>query len=734
MASADSTYWAAKEGEALAQACVQKVTRSQRHMRATGLWYVWVRAHNAYFGMSREGYASHSLDRRGNKGQFTAFIVNHFRNLLTHYRILASGQRPTLEPMAATGESRAETETRVARAVLEHYSREGMEDVSLEAIEYACVLGAGWDRKWWNPRLGEALQPAEEAPLEGDNGAEIRTGAMEFDSFKPPDVYFEPGLSSARVFPWVILRKKVNRWDLAADFPEHAEKILAHKASGIDLDCRLSELHTLSRSAYETDEDLVFRYELWHADTPAMPGGRWGFFLADGTPLVFNGLPGKRMTVQRVAPASFLDSAHGYAPAWDLLGLQDYVNLTASVRATQHRTHGVGVIAAPKGSGVTADQVANGLTLLEYNASGGPGGGLPQPLNFTNTPTEIVEGQKMAVQDMESISGVNGVVRGQPEASLKSGSALALVQAQAVQFTSDFQQSIVRYLSRSGEDCLSIFQAFAEEAVQIEVTGESGTLLAQYSGADIGSVKRVRVDIGNPLARTLAGRMELGNQLMALAQQNQQPLDMGQYLRVLETGRLEPLTDLDTKKRRNIHQENEMLARARFQQGPDGKPLMQPHPATGAPQSVLDPASLPKALATDDWTLHVKNHLSVLDSPEARANPAVRQAVFTHVTDHLKAMQEAQTQNPMLLEISGVPILQSIAGMMQMAAGGAPAPGGEQPQQGAPPAQEGGEGMTPEQQGPPSEANMPRLPQMPPEAAFSTGVNPAAPGPGGAAA
>ena len=110
--ASEKQYWAAKEGEELGRACIAKVEKAQRHMRATGLWYLWVRAHNAYFGMSREGYNSHALDRKGNKGQFTAFIVNHYRNLLMHYRILASGQRPTLEPMAATGESRAETETR----------------------------------------------------------------------------------------------------------------------------------------------------------------------------------------------------------------------------------------------------------------------------------------------------------------------------------------------------------------------------------------------------------------------------------------------------------------------------------------------------------------------------------------------------------------------------------------------------------------------------------------------
>lgn len=180
-----------------------------------------------------------------------------------------------------------------------------------------------------------------------------------------------------------------------------------------------------------------------------------------------------------------------------------------------------------------------------------------------------------------------------------------------------------------------------------------------------------------------------------------------------------------------------MLARARFKQGPDGQPVTQPHPISGAPQEVLDPSTLPKALATDDWKVHFPQHLSVLDSPEARANPAVLRAVFTHLTDHLDAVTKTQTTNPALLELAGVPILESLAAMQQQmmaAAGGAPAPGAPQSGVGSVPTPAGDEGMTPEQQGPPGEANMPKQPQLPPEVAFSTGVNPAAPGPGGAAA
>ena len=43
----------------------------------------------------------------------------------------------------------------------------------------------------------------------------------------------------------------------------------------------------------------------------------------------------------------------------------------------------------------------------------------------------------------ETVSGVNSVVRGNPEKSIKSGAALATIQAQAIQFMNGLQQSYI---------------------------------------------------------------------------------------------------------------------------------------------------------------------------------------------------------------------------------------------------------------------------------------------------
>jgi hypothetical protein len=59
-------------------------------------------------------------------------------------------------------------------------------------------------------------------------------------------------------------------------------------------------------------------------------------------------------------------------------------------------------------------------------------------------------------------------------------------------------------------------------------------LLKEFTGDMIGDIKRVIVDVGNPLSRTTEGKLEIANNLM------QQGLikDPREYFMVLETGSL----------------------------------------------------------------------------------------------------------------------------------------------------------------------------------------------------
>lgn len=708
-------YWALREREDLSAAIRKKVERGQRYILASGLWWLWVKAHNLMHGMGKDGYSSHSLEKKGKQGELTSYNVNHFRSIVRHYRNLAVGQRPTLEPMPENGAVDAETQARKARDVLEHYSRRGWEDAQSDVGRYASRYGAGWEWKWWNAKRGDEAMPAmslEEAAADAmaqglpmdETEAHIAqmtapqyAGDFEFFALKPNDVYFDTTLKSSRNIHWTVLRLRVSRWDLMADFPERAEEIRSLKRASIDTQCDFAYMPGFGIPDSHEDDDTVCLYVLLHDKRPACPDGRLALCLASGAPLLSDALPAGVFSARRLADDDFDDSAHGYSNAWDLMGLQEYVNMAASIMASNQRAHGVSVIAAPKGSDVDSSKIGQGLALLKYN----PGVGKPEAINFTSTPPEVINGMDSAVGSMERISGVNAVTRGDPQASLRTGPALALVKASAVETSIDFQENARKYYDKSASDLLILFQTFADEAVKVSVVGATGALTDSVKGSDIAAVKAVRVDTGSPLSRTLAGKVEMASNLLLVAQQNGTPVDIGQYFRVLQTGRVDVMTELDTKRRKNIDKENEMLAKARFLPGTED----------------LDPAvPMPRCLATDDARAHVQHHLSGLDSPEARNNPAFVRATLQHVAEHMASSTAVQTTQPALLEVAGLQPIQAIAAMMQA-------------MMGAPPAQ----GEAPQAPGKEQSAASAPQPPLPSGESMASGVNPEAPGPGGQA-
>jgi hypothetical protein len=82
---------------------------------------------------------------------------------------------------------------------------------------------------------------------------------------------------------------------------------------------------------------------------------------------------------------------------------------------------------------------------FKYNAQMGE----IKPLNLVNTPKEVFDMMEFIIKQMEIIAGINSVVRGDVPTNLRSGSALALVAAQAMQFSSGLQESYVNLT----EDC-----------------------------------------------------------------------------------------------------------------------------------------------------------------------------------------------------------------------------------------------------------------------------------------
>jgi hypothetical protein len=212
-------------------------------------------------------------------------------------------------------------------------------------------------------------------------------------------------------------------------------------------------------------------------------------------------MPYRTLPVYRIAPHDILGSPFGYTTMFDLLPMQDALNSLYSTILTNQNAFGVQNILNPRGNDVRLTQVEGGLNFIEYNAQAGK----PEPLNLTQTPPEIFNFAQIIEKNMETISGVNSVARGNPEASLKSGNALALVQSQALQFMNGLQQSYIMLIEDIGTGLVQLLQDFAKVPRVAEIAGVSNkTKMQEFTGDDLKSIRRVVVDVGNSLAQCLA--------------------------------------------------------------------------------------------------------------------------------------------------------------------------------------------------------------------------------------
>jgi hypothetical protein len=324
------------------------------------------------------------------------------------------------------------------------------------------------------------------------------------------------------------------------------------------------------------------------------------------------------------------------------------------------------------------------LNIIEGNSK-------PEPLNMTATPPEVFKFVEMLVQQMETISGVNSVTRGNPEASLKSGTALALVQSMSLQFISGLQHNYVKLIEDIGTGLINILKDYAKTPKTIALVGKNNrSLLKQFTGDEIGAISRVIVSVGNPLARTTAGRVQMAEQMLQMGLIK----NPKEYFQVINTGSIETMFEGDTNELLLIKKENELLM--------SGKDVL--------------------ADMLDSHAEHIMEHRTVMADPELRLNPELRAVVQAHIQEHIDYLRNT---DPDLLMLTGQQPLQSLgapqeapqmAGPMQQ--GGIDAM--MQQQSGMPPNPQdlikgqgsaGGE-MLPQQPRPPGQfANLPVSPQ-----------------------
>lgn len=593
------TYWAASDTRTCADEVIKRCQDYWTFCMSKGWFTLWRRLYYAY---NPNRYTLAQTVQAGESNEYRTIKVNHFKNLLEHIQTLSITDRPAWQPQSVNSDSRSAKQTIIAEGVLDYYMREKRVERHLrDATRNALLFTEGYVSEQWNPDSGTAIA------TDPDTGQTRHDGDIFYASHEPVDIIRDPNLKSFNQRSWIVVRSYENKYELAKKFPEYTKEITS-TPSGVTVKNHYLGGNFLDKSNMS---DQIVLLTFYHVKSGACPEGRQMQLLADGTVLSDGILLYKHIPVHRIVCGDQIGTPMGQSVSTDLLPLQEMIDAHYTTILSINENYGIPKIMLPIGSNIMTDTLSAGFTTISYNASVGK----PDILMMPTAPDGLFKAMEQLQSDMETLSGVNSVSRGNPQASLKSGSSLALVQSMAIQFNAPLQQSYVQLLEDVGTATIQILQDYAQTPRIIQIAGKrnKGIIQQSFSQNDIDSISRVQVQSGNALSKTVSGRLSIAQDLL----QNKIISTASEYLMVLETGELEPLTQGATEALLNLATENEML---------------------------LDGQDVP-VLFTDDHALHVIEHAAVASDPLIRTNPQKFIPLAKHIQEHMAMLSNPNYQN-----------------------------------------------------------------------------------------
>lgn len=593
-------YWAASGPDKIAKEIMSKVTDYRLYLSQSGILGDLRKSFNMYYGATDIEDVDQSLK---------AIHVNHYASYIRNIQNMVTSSRPAWETQAVNTDLASQSDTQLAGSLLDYYMREKHIETQLtDAVLKALFLKEGWISLGWDVNGGKdyGVNPETQQP--------IKEGDFVVDSHTLIDITRDVKRRDMNHY-WFIIRRFKNKWDMAAKYPEFADKIIALQPDAkLDLQFELNG-YKYANTLKQDDGDLIPVYELRHDKTPALPQGRLVEVMSDEI-MTFDGpLPYKGIYTFPVTTGNHFENAFGYSYLMDLMPIQDTLDMTISSWLTNVAANGVQNFQTPKGGAPKVTQVMEGMNVWEFD----PALGKIESMDLLRTAPEVPQLADFMIQQGDLISNVSQIGRGNAPSNM-SGTAMALLQQQAILSTSGVQTSFTLAQENVGTGMIELLQTFAVVPRIAMIAGKSKrSMVKEFSNKDLKGIGRVFVNRANPLTKTGAGRMEIANNLLQAPppQPGSYISTPEQYLGVLTTGNLEPLYQRDNSQRMLILAENEDLMEAKQVQG----------------------------LLTDDDENHILEHSCVLNSPESRENPQVAIATTQHIQWHI---DNAKKKDPIL--------------------------------------------------------------------------------------
>lgn len=592
-------------------ACLEKITTWRDYCSSRGLNDLWERKLGAYYGLSEDSYSSQRVISSGTQGELSNIKINDMRSLVQNQLVVVTSARPTGIAKAINSDPKSLKNSRIATALAEYYQTEqGFEQKFVDACEVALIVDECFQELYWDKDAGDPVRP--EVDENGEIIAQkkpVMTGDARLRIHCPWNVARDPDMRSEDQ-KWHILSILCNRFELAAAYPQFSEQILKaaqDNASQLKLQVRKGD-------------DCVYLHLVVADRTPAVPEGRYSMIVGD-TLIADMALPYALYPIDKITSAEVIDGPNGYCQSNDILAMEQSTDALHSIVLTNNVTFGGQSLVGPPLTGVDIQEVAKGLRYFQVAPELAD---KIQALQLTKSAPETYSYiEKLESKKQQALGSVTGTLQAQATQGA-SGSAMALIQAQSVQFNSGTQRAYFRSMSRVMTKLIGVLRVYADSPRIIRIVGKAksqGLKEFKFTGKDLDSISSITYEQVNPVSQTIGGRMDMAKDMIA----NGMITNARMYLNFVQTGNLDVLTEPDEEMNLLILEENERLS-------------------NGEDVSVL---------ITENHQNHIKAHMSVVASPEAKADARIVEATLAHIQEHLNVWQDASLNNPAILLATG---------------------------------------------------------------------------------
>ena len=599
----NDVYFAADEAISLIAKCESKLQEWGAMSGTSGFMSSVVKAqwrnNAAYYSAMLEPQAwDSSFTFEGENSEFIKTFIPKARVLIRQFVSLATKQRYSFDCVTDVNDADPLRTSRIGNSLVKaEVERHKIDFLAEKIVEAVCIEGLCVVSNTWDTGKGYIYGRMDDKNM-------LYSGGCRLELYMLNDIVFDWSKKTPEDLDWIILRKKFNKWDLIAQFPELEEEIKALPPANIE---RMA-IPGLHFEDHTQDTDSVYIREFYHKPTPALPFGRMVVWGNNDTILVDSQNPYECLPCTFFIFQQIKNTLLGYPMMSNLIGAQEIFTGEVSTVTTNHSSFGVQSVLVPQGSNISPQQVTNGMVFIEYVPQNADGGGKPEPMQLTSTPPEVFNFMNMVSSYLDELSLINATLRGAPPANVTSGAMAATLSANALEFIYSDTKGLIIGLEALMTQSIKNYQKFATLEQLIDVLGEGNvSSVEEFKADDIKTIKKVKIRQGNPLLNTIAGRLQLGEAILPLLEQGKTDA-ISRYLGLLEGAPIDSLFDSELSEDMAVTQELEAL-----QRGENISPLI-----------------------SDNHPMFIRAYQKLLYNPNVRQNGVLVQTILDLIMERLE--------------------------------------------------------------------------------------------------